>query len=265
MWPRLPRDDDRGGCAAEWVKDPYVLARSAPGSARTAGHARSPGVFHVTWTPRCSPARAGDRRCGPRPWPRGRGRSVGRRGSRRSDRHERRCARCGPSLEHRSGRVVAVSTPAGTTQYRYDEAGALVERVLPATTGFVESNDYDVAGRLVARSSAAGSVLLQDVRATLDEVGNPVALKSRSSEQTMQYDTRNRLVEWCPDKSCTSRESYTYDAVGNRVKVQRGRSTSSTDFDASDRPTDKRHRPSTRTATRQRWVAARRATTWLTG
>ena len=134
------------------------------------------------------------------------------------------------------GRVNAVTTPAGVTRYRYDAAGALVERVLPLSTGIVERNEHDRAGRLVGRTSAAGSVVHHDVRATLDELGNPVALTSRSGQQTMRYDERSRLVNWCPDKACAAGESYTYDGVGNRLRVQRGKDVTTTAYDASDRP-----------------------------
>lgn len=135
------------------------------------------------------------------------------------------------------GRVEAVTTPAGTTSYRYDAAGQLAERVLPSSTGVVESNRYDAAGRLVGRTSAAGAVVHAQVEAVLDPLGNPLQLSSRSTSQAMQYDARGRLSAWCPDRACTEGERYVHDAVGNRVEVTRGKDVVRTTYDAGDRPT----------------------------
>ncbi len=122
------------------------------------------------------------------------------------------------------GNPLAMTTLDGTTTYRYDAAGQLVEAALPG--GRTLSYAYDAAGNRIASSDGgtttpyATNNLNQYVSAGgvaygYDAAGNLVAKTDASGTTTYQYDALGQLVLVASPTLGTF--VYFYDALGTRI------------------------------------------------
>jgi len=116
----------------------------------------------------------------------------------------------------------AQTTDGATTAYAYDAAGELTTTTPPSTAGTAETRGYDAAGRLTSVKSYEGTYSLN-----LDADGQPTSVELSVPDrkinglQAYSYDDDGRLLTACntstESATCTSKETYTYDKVGNRL------------------------------------------------
>ena len=140
-------------------------------------------------------------------------------------------------------RLTSVTSGGRQTTYSYDAGSNLVQTVLPAQNGTVETRAYDRAGRLTDVSTQRGGALLARFVSTLDPVGNPLSITrtgSLADIQTYGYDANDRLVSVCFQAGACPGVSdpyvrWTYDEVGNRLSELRPGSSTSYVYDARDR------------------------------
>jgi RHS repeat-associated protein len=139
-----------------------------------------------------------------------------------------------------AGNRTSVKTPAGVTQYEYDEqnrlekvidpdlaqtkyfydAGGNLERTqLP--NGVVETRTYDKLNRLKVLAYQRNGVTLQSFDYSLDPVGHrKVVTEQNGRKVEYEYDDLYRLTKetiFAPAGAVERTISYGYDAVGNRL------------------------------------------------
>lgn len=100
------------------------------------------------------------------------------------------------------------------TTYTYDDAGRLENTALP--NGIDADYTYDGAGRLDTVVNADQTpTTISSFDYTVDAVGNRTAMEDLEGAHSYEYDALYRLTEVTyPD---TTTDTYTYDAVGNRL------------------------------------------------
>lgn len=142
--------------------------------------------------------------------------------------------------------VTAQTANSATTKYAYDVAGNLTTTTLPTTNGYTESRTYDGAGRLATIASANSTSTLASWSATRDANGSPATVTSTRAGTAQPptsygYDTNGRLLTECTAPSgstgCptgSSKTTYTYDKVGNRLTKATGTASTAYTYDAAD-------------------------------
>jgi RHS repeat-associated protein len=119
------------------------------------------------------------------------------------------------------------------TTYGYNNAGYLTTVTLPTGTGVVGTYGYDNADRLTSVSWVKSGTTLASATYTLDNVGNRTQRVDQLGTHTYGYDNLYRLTSVTYPGPST--DSYTYDAVGNRL-TKTG-VTGGYVYDAADRMT----------------------------
>jgi RHS repeat-associated protein len=143
----------------------------------------------------------------------------------------------------------------GKTYYTYDPNGKLVSTL--NANGILENRSYDAEGRQteISGQDPKGRPLYSRSY-TYDQVGNPLTLVAtaprdhspggwgmlwhyRGAEltkwtETYTYDSRGRLVKACMNDSCSRYLAYSYDPVGNRVKLETSRGATTYSYDQAD-------------------------------
>jgi RHS repeat-associated protein len=125
-----------------------------------------------------------------------------------------------------ANRLVAERNPAYLqVSYHYDPAGRLLNRIL--SNGARADYAYDADGRLsgLTHTAPGGVLVLEQLRYTRDAVGHVIEIaSSREGTTSYAYDPLYRLIR--TDYPGTSwDETFTYDAVGNRLTHLRGGTT----------------------------------------
>ncbi len=140
--------------------------------------------------------------------------------------------------DERMGSVTSGGVP---TSYQYDPASNLKVTTLPSGNGYVETRNYDNAGRLYEVKSAKGATTLSDVTYTLDSASNPtnaVRTGGLAETATFTYDNLNRITSVCFQLSCPGSSDpyikWTYDGVGNRLTEQRPSGTKTYTYNNAD-------------------------------
>jgi YD repeat-containing protein len=101
------------------------------------------------------------------------------------------------------------------TTYAYNNAGYLTTVTIHSGTGVVGTYGYDNADRLTSVSWVKGGSTLASATYTLDNVGNRTQRVDQLGTHTYGYDNLYRLTSVTYPGPST--DSYTYDAVGNRL------------------------------------------------
>jgi RHS repeat-associated protein len=130
--------------------------------------------------------------------------------------------------------MASVSSGAQTTSFAYDAAGRLTLKTLPAANGYVETRNYDRAGRTTEVRHAKAGTPLSFFQYAYDAVGNPLSVTSQDGATTYAYDVRDRLTEACFASACSSFVRYAYDVVGNRLSETRPEGTTTYSYDVAD-------------------------------
>jgi RHS repeat-associated protein len=139
-------------------------------------------------------------------------------------------------------RLASATTSGTTTSYSYDPASHLAQTTLPSGNGYLETRNYDHAGRLTEVKNAKGASLLSDFVSTLDPNGNPTQIVQTGASpatQTYGYDTNNRILSvcfqagTCPGAS-DPKISWSYDKVGNRLTETRPTTSTTDSYNAVD-------------------------------
>ncbi len=141
-------------------------------------------------------------------------------------------------------------TGLGTTTFKWDLAGRLVEERSPAPESIVQVHDYDLAGRrasITRRSVATGNA--QKTEWSYDAAGNALAeTDARGNQTAFEWDARNQLRRTIEPEVDTGSgagntvvrptTSFGYDAVGNRTQVTDANgNTTLTRYDSRSLPT----------------------------
>src|SRR5260370_24028129 len=114
-------------------------------------------------------------------------------------------------------RVTSITDAAGlSVNYAYDATGKLISRALP--NGVQTTYSYDGLNRLT-RLQAVGTKVVTDNAYQYNDAGDLVQNTDLGGTHTYVYDVLDRLTSATYPK--TTRESYSYDAIGNRANSQR--------------------------------------------
>lgn len=125
-------------------------------------------------------------------------------------------------------RTATLTAPAGRTTYGYDPDSELTTVGLPG--GSAQTRTYDNAGRVNALTDTApGGATVAGYTLTRDGAGNPTRLDTNQGgaawSDAFSYDPANRLTALCDHTtSCSnasSKLSFTYDLVGNRLTAKK--------------------------------------------
>ncbi|GAQ55183.1 tRNA3(Ser-specific nuclease WapA precursor [Streptomyces acidiscabies] len=146
--------------------------------------------------------------------------------------------------------ITAQTAHSATVRHTYDAAGNLLTTTLPTANGYTESRTYDRAGRLATIGSANSTATLTSWTATRDVNGrlitvSPVRSGTTAPPTSYGYDANGRLLSECTAPSgstgCptgSSKNTYTYDKVGNRLTKAASTSAATTStsyaYDAAD-------------------------------
>jgi RHS repeat-associated protein len=153
------------------------------------------------------------------------------------------------------GNLREMEGPAGTVEYFYDAKNRLVEQRDPVTgiyrfaydqadrrigieypNGLATEYAYDSASQLtsILTRNTLGEVV-DGYEYTYDLVGNRtrMALLHDSTVHGYQYDSTHRLTRW--DRGPERFEAYTYDNVGNRLRLDDDLGTISYSYDTANR------------------------------
>lgn len=134
------------------------------------------------------------------------------------------------------GRLSAVEdAQGGVTTYEYDLVGNLVRTVLP--TGAVTTQTYNARNQLTAvEHRRSDGVVLQSFTYTLDANGLRTRVQEADgSAVDYVYDGNHRLVRETRTGTAPYDVQYAYDAVGNRVSLNRNGSVTNYSYDVNDR------------------------------
>ena len=146
------------------------------------------------------------------------------------------------------GRLSSVTSASQTTSFGYDAAGNLTTTTYPSGSGFVETRNFDRAGRLYqVADTKPGWSRFHKFTWTLDAAGNPISavtdrqINSFGDFETTgvasEYDARNRLTASCSSVNVSATDcsgttvwklSYAYDKVSDRTQEVRLGSISNT-------------------------------------
>jgi YD repeat-containing protein len=118
------------------------------------------------------------------------------------------------------------------TTYGYNNAGMLTTVTLPSSTGVTGTYGYDNADRLTSVSWLKGGNTLASATYTLNAVGNRTQRVDQLGTHTYAYDNLHRLTSVTYPGPST--DTYTYDAVGNRLT----KNATTYTYDNADRMTD---------------------------
>ncbi|MBI2908789.1 MAG: DUF2380 domain-containing protein, partial [Chloroflexi bacterium] len=118
------------------------------------------------------------------------------------------------------------------TTYGYDDAGRLTSTAYP--TGVTEIRSYNNADQLASIVAGTGGPPLTSFAYTLDNAGIRTAVQDLAGAESYTYDNLYRITG--VTYSDQTAQSYTYDAVGNRLTRVQGGTTSYT-YDNGDRMT----------------------------
>jgi RHS repeat-associated protein len=116
------------------------------------------------------------------------------------------------------------------TTYTYDDAGRLTKSAYP--TGAEATYTYDDADRLLTVLNKKGAVTISTHTYTLDDVGNRTQVVDDQGTTTYAYDDLYRLTSVTYPGPST--DTYTYDALGNRLT----KNTDDYTYDNADQLTD---------------------------
>ncbi len=113
------------------------------------------------------------------------------------------------------GRLTSIDHPGSlTTGYAYDTSGRLIEKTLP--NGVVTTYTYDVSNRLTDLvNTAPGDTVISSYAYTHNNVGNRLSMTTLQGTHNYGYDDTYQLTSAIHPSMPA--ESYTYDAVGNRL------------------------------------------------
>lgn len=126
----------------------------------------------------------------------------------------------------------------GVTTYTYDGAGRLAQKALP--NGVLTNYAYDSLDRLTAVSHQLGAAApFESFQYTLGPSGKRLSVVEKDGTQTnWTYDDDYRLLsETVASGANTSTTSYTYDAVGNRLTMSAGGTTTNYTYNQLDQLT----------------------------
>ncbi len=131
-----------------------------------------------------------------------------------------------------NNRLTTVVGPANDiTSYEYNAAGELIRTHLP--NGLVETNFYDLNGRLIRKTVASTLDVVSDFQYVLDPTGRVARAVENGTQIDYSYDDLYRLVE---ERSSDGRDTkYEYDRVGNRLAMSGAESRTTYVYDENDR------------------------------
>ncbi len=131
-----------------------------------------------------------------------------------------------------AARIVAVTDAnGGTFHFAYDSLGRLVGVDRP--NGVSDALTYDLANQLISRVSSRGGGALASAAYTYDASGRRTSLVDPTGTHAFAYDSGGRLVSAShPVASGTPNETYSYDAVGNRLSSA---DSATNTYDSADR------------------------------
>jgi RHS repeat-associated protein len=139
-------------------------------------------------------------------------------------------------------RLEKVTDANGTSTYGYDAVGNLTSVSRP--NGTDTTYGYDDLNRLVlVENRGPGGALISSYAYTLENAGNRTAVveagpATAGRTVTYAYDAVYRLTEETVDEAGTANDlslSYDYDAVGNRIEMNRNGDVTTYVYDENDR------------------------------
>ena len=138
-------------------------------------------------------------------------------------------------------RLATVTDATGTTTYGYDAVGNLTSTTYP--NGVTSTYEYDVVNRLEKLTNADAGGTLSSYTYALGPVGNrtgvvEAGLAVANRTVVWDYDDLYRLTGETIDAPGSANDAvvaYAYDAVGNRISVERNGTVTTYDYDDNDR------------------------------
>jgi RHS repeat-associated protein len=114
-----------------------------------------------------------------------------------------------------ASRLTSISRGTSTFAFGYDDANRRTSLAFPnaVTTAY----GYDAVNRLTSLAATRGATVVTNFGYTVDDVGNRLQKTTPSYADNYSYDVLYRLTQ--VTRGATTKESYTYDAVGNRLSA----------------------------------------------
>lgn len=113
-------------------------------------------------------------------------------------------------------RMVSLTNPKGeSTSFSYDRLSRRMQ--IGLANGATSSVTYDAAGRISGLRSVRGLQPLFAFDYAYDVVGNQTAISELAGNNTFSYDVLNQLIGASHPETGNPAESFSYDAVGNRL------------------------------------------------
>jgi RHS repeat-associated protein len=132
-----------------------------------------------------------------------------------------------------AGRLTSASVGTASATYAYDPASNLTSTTL--ANGVTESRTYDRANRLTSITAGNGTTALSSLTYQRDAEGNPTQIDTVAGSQSIAYDERGQILNYCADTPCsTPTLQYTYDEVGNRLTLVDDAGTTTYTYDAAN-------------------------------
>ena len=116
-----------------------------------------------------------------------------------------------------AGRMLTITSPDNkTVSFDYDRAGLRNKMTMP--NGVETKYVYDAAKQLVSITHSKGKEVLAYAKYSYDMVGNRMRVEDTAGSHVYSYDSLSRLTQAVHTAGqSVSTESFTYDAVGNRL------------------------------------------------
>jgi YD repeat-containing protein len=139
-----------------------------------------------------------------------------------------------------NSRLAQLTAPLGSFTFAYDAANRRTSRTYP--NGTSSSYSYNAPSRLLGIQTTKGAAALDSVAYTYDPASNRLTKTPPQESWTFAYDDLYRLTQANPTGGIHRTETYTYDAVGNRLSSEEvqpptGSETQNYTYDAENRLT----------------------------
>ena len=112
-----------------------------------------------------------------------------------------------------ASRLTSITRNTSTFTLGYDDANRRTSLAFP--NGVSTAYGYDAVNRLTTLAATRGPTVVTNFAYTVDDVGNRLQKTTPSYADNYSYDLLYRLTQ--VTRGATTKESYTYDAVGNRL------------------------------------------------